>query len=56
MPLFTGTFTGATGACPVCGASVGRVHAFNGAKVIDSYACLRCGPTVYASAFSPALS
>lgn len=42
-----GKFSGARGACPVCGHDVQRTHAFNGARIAESYGCYRCGPTVY---------
>jgi predicted RNA-binding Zn-ribbon protein involved in translation (DUF1610 family) len=57
--LLTGKFSGARGACPVCGHDVERKHSFNGARLLDEYACYRCGPTsyrVHAQAVGVALS
>ena len=47
MLLMSGTFSHARGSCPVCGRDVQRNHAFNGSRLVDTYACYRCGPTEY---------
>lgn len=48
--MTVGLMSGARGACPVCGRDVERRHLFDGARLRDSYGCLRCGPTVYSVA------
>lgn len=45
--LLHGVFAGTSGCCPSCGADVRRVHAFDGARLSDSYECYRCGPRAY---------
>ena len=53
MTLVRGIWSGARGACPVCGNDVQRTHAFNGARLTDAYACGRCGPTEYRVSVAP---
>ena len=45
--LNLGKLSASRGACPVCGRDVARTHAFNGARLLESYGCHRCGPTSY---------
>lgn len=45
--MHSGLFSHTTGACPCCGRDVARTHAFDGARLLDTYACRRCGPTAY---------
>jgi ribosomal protein S27AE len=47
MLLNKGLFARATAACPVCGNPVEMTHAFNGARLRESFGCYRCGPTTY---------
>jgi len=54
MLLMAGTFAHARGSCPVCGSDVERTHAFNGSRLVDQYACYRCGPTEYRVKVRPA--
>jgi ribosomal protein S27AE len=42
-----GLLARATAACPVCGNPVEMTHAFNGARLRESFGCFRCGPTTY---------
>lgn len=42
-----GISTTSTGACPSCGRAVQHTHSFNGLRLVDAYACYRCGPTRY---------
>ena len=45
--LNKGLLARATAACPVCGNPVEMTHAFNGARLRESFGCYRCGPTTY---------
>ncbi len=45
--MMVGVMAGASGACPVCGKTVSRTHAFNGLTLTERYACARCGDSVY---------
>lgn len=54
MLLMAGILTHARGSCPVCGNDVSRTHAFNGSRLVDQYACYRCGPTEYRVKVRPA--
>ncbi len=52
MLVRKGIYSNAEGCCPVCGKNVARRHSFNGRRLVDSYACYRCGPTEYVVAVS----
>ncbi|HWH09351.1 MAG TPA: hypothetical protein VNX21_09130 [Candidatus Thermoplasmatota archaeon] len=45
--MLLGLLSRTTGCCPSCGRAVQRTHAFDGARLMDTYACGRCGPTAY---------
>jgi len=45
--LVTGKISNTRGCCPVCGRDVSLTHKFNGARLLESYGCYRCGPTTY---------
>lgn len=45
--MLLGLLSRANGCCPSCGRDVARTHAFDGLRLLDTYACGRCGPTAY---------
>lgn len=52
VSLMIAKLSTARGCCPRCGHDVSLTHSFNGARLTDSYGCLRCGPTRYVVALS----
>jgi len=50
--LKLGKMANTRGCCPICGHDVALRQSFNGVRLLESYACYRCGPTSYTVALA----